>query len=135
MLVLFWSSNLLLDCLLQSQQKITHMWRRWGKPQEFPFGIYWWLWKTRKIKILKNEKKLLEISSLYTCIKNHNHMRYCSWDTEWDKFLLLFWVIFCYLPPSTHNNPENQNFEKMKKAFADVIKKHNHMMYAYSDME
>ena len=42
------------------------------------------------------------------------------------------------IPP---NNPENQNFEKMKKASGDVIilnlcnKKHNQMMYAYSDME
>ena len=34
------------------------------------------------------------------------------------------------------NNPENQNFEKMKMEFGDVIilhmytKNHNHMMYA-----
>ena len=39
------------------------------------------------------------------------------------------------------NNPENQNFEEMKKAFGDVIilnlynKKHDHLMYAYSDLE
>ena len=51
---------------------------------------------------------------------------------EWDNFFAV------YLLP---NNPENQNFEKMKKASGDVIilnlcnKKHNQMMYAYSDME
>ena len=54
-----------------------------------------------------------------------------------------FWAILCHftpLPPPPIN-PENQNFEKMKKAFGDVIilnlcnKKHDHMMYAYSDME
>ena len=39
------------------------------------------------------------------------------------------------------NNPENQNFEKMKKTSGDVIilnlrnQKHDHMIYAYSDME
>ena len=44
-------------------------------------------------------------------------------------------------PPHTLNNPENQNFEKRKKAPGDVIivnlsnKKHDQMMYAYSDME
>ena len=42
------------------------------------------------------------------------------------------------MPP---NNPENQNFEEMKKAFGDVIilnlynKKHDHLMYAYSDLK
>ena len=52
-----------------------------------------------------------------------------------------------FLPfgPPAPNNPENQHFEKMKKkkkkASLDVIilnlhyKKHDQMMYAYSDME
>ena len=52
--------------------------------------------------------------------------------------------IFCHFgpffalfhPPPPPNNPENQNFEKMKKASEDFIilhlctKNHNHMMYA-----
>ena len=44
------------------------------------------------------------------------------------------------LPPPPPNNPENQNFEKTKKASGDVIilnlcnKKHDHRIYAYSDM-
>ena len=59
------------------------------------------------------------------------------------EFFLSFWAMFCpfipHLPPP--NYPENKNFEKMKKASGDVIilnlsnNKHNHMMYAYSDME
>ena len=59
---------------------------------------------------------------------------------------LSFWTTFCLLPcPPAPNNPENQHFEKMKKkkkkASGDVIilnlhyKKHEQMMYAYSDME
>ena len=54
---------------------------------------------------------------------------------------LSFWTIFCPLNPLPPNNLENQNSEEMKKAFVDVIilnlcnKKHDHMMYAYSDME
>ena len=55
--------------------------------------------------------------------------------------LLSFWAIFCLFNSLHLNNSEKQSFEKMKKAFGDVIilnlcnKKHDHMMYAYSDME
>ena len=74
--------------------------------------------------------------------KKQTHMRYGSWDTEWENFVS-FWSIFCPLTPSPPpiNNPENQNFEKMKKASEDFIilhlctKNHNHMMYACWYME
>ena len=76
------------------------------------------------------------------CTKNHNHMKYSSWDPEIQSETVIldhFWLI---APPSISlNNPENQNFEKMKKASRDVIilnlcnKKYDHMMYACSDME
>ena len=95
------------------------------------------LWKTWKIIILKNlkKKKMLEVSSFYTCIP-----RYSSWDTETHNFFCHFgpFLPFLPLPP---NNPQNQNFEKMKKAFGYVIifnlcnKKHDRMMYVYSYME
>ena len=77
-----------------------------------------------------------DIIILQKCNKNHNHMRYSSWDTEWDKQNFLpFWAI---LPP---NNWENQNFKKIKKTSGDVIilhmctKTHYHMMYASWDIE
>ena len=96
--------------------------------------------KTWKIRILKKKKNAGDIIILQMCIKNHNHMRYGSWDTEWGRLnFLLFWPIFC---PFTHpNNPENQNFEIMKKSSGDVIilhlciKNHNHMTYASWYME
>ena len=45
---------------------------------------------------------------------------------------LSFWAIFC---PFTPHNPENQNFEKIKKASETcATKKNNHMIYVYSDM-
>ena len=124
---------------------MTHMWR-WGTPQNFHLAFVDELWKTWKIRVLKKWKKIAgDITILHMCTKNHNHMRYSSWDIEWDKFFWSFWAIFCPLrPPSPPppNNPENQHFEKMKKASGDVIilnlcnKKHNQMMmYAYSDME
>ena len=34
---------------------------------------------------------------LHKCTENHNHIRYSSWDTEWNiQNFLLFWVIFCH---------------------------------------
>ena len=45
-------------------------------------------------------------------VKNHNHMRYGSWDTEWDRHnLLSFWAIF--FPFYSQLNWKNS--EKMKK--------------------
>ena len=48
-------------------------------------------------------KKLLEISSFYTCIKNHNYMMYGSWDTEWDG--QNFFVILGHFSPFYHTPP------------------------------
>ena len=52
---------------------------------------------TQKIKILKNWKKLLELSSFYQkCTKNHDLMLYCSLDMARDGFncYFSFWAIF-----------------------------------------
>ena len=82
-------------------------------------------------------KNLREISSFYTCIKNHNHTMYGSW--EWDRQnFLSFLTIFCPFTPL--KNPKNQNFENMKKAHGDTIilhkctKNHDHMPYCSWDM-
>ena len=81
------------------------------------------LMKPKKSEFWKNEKKLLEISSLYTCVPKTTII--CHFGP--------FFVLYSpsVLPP---NNSENQNFEKMKKTSRDVIilnlcnKKHNQMM-------
>ena len=109
---------------------------------EFPLTFIDEHWKTQKIKLLKKLKKMLEISSFYTCVPK----TIIIWGTVpeiWSvtEFFLSFWAIFCPLNPLNSNNAENQNFEKMKKASGEIIilnlcnKKHNHMMYAYSNME
>ena len=77
-----------------------------------------------------------DIIILHKCTKNHNHMKYSSWDTEWDWIFCHFGPFFAILPPPTPNNQEDQNFKRIKKASEDVIilqmwtKNHNHMMYA-----
>ena len=78
-----------------------------------------------------------DMTILHICTKNHNHMRYGSWDTQWNKHR----HFEPFLPFYPFNNPENQNFEKMKNVSGDVIilqmcdKNHSHMMYAFQDME
>ena len=61
-------------------------------------------------------------------------MMYGSWEIEHDGqnfFVILGYFLPLYLP----NNPENQNFEKMKKTPEDIIILHmstinqNHVMY------
>ena len=124
-------------------QKITHM-RRWGTSQNLLLTFIDFE-KSKKSEFWKNEKekKNGNIITLHMCTKNHNYVRYSSSDKEWDNFFLSFWAIIC------PKNPEKQNFEEMKKASGDhfqlviisVIilnlynKEHDHMMYAYSDME
>ena len=74
--------------------------------------------KPEKSEFWKIEKKLLKISSFYTCTKNHNHMRYSFWDMEWDRIFCQFGPFFIFCPPPPHspinNNPGNQNFEWKK---------------------
>ena len=117
----------------------THM-KKVGHTSEFPFGIYWSTLKNPKNRILKKWKKIAgDIITLHMCTKNHD-----QWGTVpeiWSG--TIFFVILGHLLPFyplSPNNPENHNFEKMKKAFGDVIilnlcnKRHNQMMYADSDM-
>ena len=118
----------------------THM-KKVGCTSGFPFGVYWWTLKNPKNRSFEKMKKIAgDIIILYMYTKNHNHMRYSSWDKQWDRIICHFGPFFALLH-SLPNNIENQNFQKMKKASGDVIilnfcnKKHSHMMCAYSDME
>ena len=55
-----------------------------------------------------------DIIILYLCTINYNLMMNGSWDMECNgQDFFSFWTIF--LPFHSPNNPENQNFEKMKK--------------------
>ena len=58
--------------------------------------------------------------------------------SETDKIFCHYGLFFALLPPM---DPENQNFEKMKKIFEDIIIlqmftiNDSHMIYSFSDME
>ena len=64
---------------------------------------------------------MLEISLFYTCVpKNHNHMRFGSWDTDWEgQNFLSFCAIFCLFIHQT--TQKVKILKKMEKASGDVI--------------
>ena len=63
--------------------------------------------KNPKSKFWKMETFAGDIITLDMCTKNHNHMMYSSWDTEWDRQKFLsFWIIFCpFTSPSAPPSP------------------------------
>ena len=68
---------------------------------------------TRKIKILKKRKQLLEIISFYMCTISKNHMMYGSWDMERDRYFFYhFGPFFALLPPQ---QPKKSKCWKKKK--------------------
>ena len=90
---------------------------------------------TQKIRFSKKQKKTTgDIIILHLCTINDNHMMNGSWDMERDG-QIFFFILGHFLPFYPTNNPQNQNFEKMKKLFGDIIilhkfaKKHDHMLY------
>ena len=112
---------------------------------EFLFSIYWWILKNQKNQTFEKMKMFAgDIIILHMCTKNHNHMRYSSWDTKWDGICCHFGPYFAFLTPfpPKPNNPQNQNLKKKWKKHLQMssfqtcaTKKHDHMIYAYSDME
>ena len=93
---------------------------------------------SEKSEFWKNEKNIAgDIIILNMCTKSHNHMKYSSWDMEFDRFSLLFWTTFYpFTPPP--NKSGNKSFEKSICRCHSLNlcnKNHYHMMYAYSDME
>ena len=82
----------------------------------------------------------MEISSLYTCVPQITII-WCMFPETWSvrsRIFCHFWQFFTLLPP---NNPENQNFKKMKKTPEDIIILHmptineNHKMYGSRNMK
>ena len=62
-----------------------------------------------------------DITILHMCTKNDNHMRYSSWDTNWDRIFCHFGPFFAFLtlcPPTTHKTKLKKI---MKKTSREVI--------------
>ena len=77
-----------------------------GATSEFPFDIYWWTLKNPKNQNFEKMKKIAgDIIILHMCTKNHNHMRYSSWDTKWDRIFCHFEPLFVLLTPAPSTRP------------------------------
>ena len=99
--------------------------------------------KPEKLEFWKNEKNLLEISSFYKCVPRTTII----WGTvpeiqnETNLFCHFGPFFALYHPPPNLTTQKTKILKKMKKASENVIiltlcnKKHDKMMYAYSDME
>ena len=94
---------------------------------------------TQKIKILEKRKKTPgDIIILHKFTINDNHMMYSSWYMKRDgQNFLSFGTVFPPFYP--HNNPKNQNYEKLKKTHGDIIilqvyQNHDHMLHSSLDM-
>ena len=96
------------------------MWR-WSTPENSFLAFIDELWKTKKIRILNKWNKIAgDIIILHMCTKNHNHMRYSSWDMEWEFFFGHFGPIFAlYLrPPLT--TQITKIFKEWKKHLLEI---------------
>ena len=86
----------------------------------------------------RTKKMPIDIVILHLCTKNH--MVYGSRDMECDRHIFI--IVDHFLPGYSSTNPENQNFEKMKRRnaqkyhhFTQVYHNDNHMMYGSWDMK
>ena len=122
------------------QKNHTHL-RKVGHTSKSPFGIYWWTLKNPKKQTFEKMKKIAgDIIILHMCNINHNRMKNSSWDTEWDRIFCQFGPFFALLIPSPLKTQKINILKKWKKHLEIIIlnlynKKHDHMMYAYSDIE
>ena len=68
---------------------------------------------------------MLKMSSFYTCVAKS---QWCTvpeirngTDKNFSDFGPFFVLLPTHLPPPTHNDPKNQNLEKMKKMLGGII--------------
>ena len=75
---------------------------------------------TQKSKFWKNEKNTwrhYRFTEVY-----HKWQSYDVWFPRYEAWQTEFFVILdCFLPFYPTNNPKNQNFEKLKQVFKDII--------------
>ena len=93
------------DKISHSLTKKLHMWGRWGIPQNFLLAFIDGFWKTRKIRLLKKWKKLLEKTSFYTSVPKIIIIRYTvpeMWCVRSVIVIFHFGLFFAFLtrPPS-----------------------------------
>ena len=119
------------------------MWGRWGTPQNFILAFIDELWKTwKKSEFWKNFTKIAGDNHHFTHVYQKLQLYEVYTVSEIRSETNFFVILGKFLPfTSPPNNPENQNYEKMKKTiwrchyFRLVQQKTRSSDYAYPDME
>ena len=89
------------DKISHSLTKKLHMWGRWGIPQNFLLAFIDGFWKTRKMRLLKKWKKLLEKTSFYTSVPKIIIICYTVpeiWCVRGVIVIFHFGLFFAFLP-------------------------------------
>ena len=93
----------------------THA-KKVGTPHNFLLAFIDELWKTWKIRILKKwKKKLLKISSFYTCALKATIIYEVKFLRFGVRFFLSFWAIFCPFTPQPLRTQKTKILKKWKK--------------------
>ena len=98
-----------------------------GHTSEFPFDIYWWTLKNLKNQTFEKMKKKKK-QKTKKCWRYHHfthvYQKPQSYEVQFLRYGVrqdFFVILGHFLPFYPFNNPENQDFEEMRKASGDVI--------------
>ena len=100
----------------------------------FALLAHYWCWKLKFGKNVKNLWRYYPFTHVF-----HKSRSYDVWFLRYKD--RVFVILGHFLPFDPPNNPENQSFEKMKKASGDIIILHScttkdhHIMYGSQDIQ
>ena len=96
------------------------MWGRWGIPQNFLLAFIDGFWKTRKIRLLKKWKKLLEKTSFYTSVPKIIIICYTVPEIWLMMDVIVIFILGYTFPFYPSNSPKKWNFKIMKNRSGDI---------------
>ena len=103
-------------CNINDNNMMYGSWDKKHKEQNFchfgPFFCPFTPHNPKNQNFEKPKKTPWDIIILHKCIKNYDHMLYCSWDVTDVIVIFHFGLFFSLYPP---NSPKKQNLKKMKK--------------------
>ena len=134
-------------CIKNHNHMIHVSWSmEWERQNFLTFWAIFWPFTTRPTNDPENQK--LEMKKNAWRYHHFTYLHYkwqsiiwCMVPEIWSTTDRIFVILDCSLHFYPLKNPENQNFEKMKKTPGDIIILHvctindNHMMYGSWDME
>ena len=123
-----WDIIILHLCTIHDDHAMYSFWNiECDRQNVFSFWTFFALLQPRKWKFWKNEKIPGYIIILQKCIKNHDHMLCCSWDTVHDRcnFYFSFWAVFLpFYPPNSQKIKNLKNEKKQPWGYHHVTHEH-----------